>query len=133
MSEVFDDVREKLRLKQVVDQSTVTFPPGNNMGDLPVIFSNVQDPVNQESLTKMDKRERGLTSLLGAISDVGASEDPDDLDFFVERFLFHFFSGGASVDGWRASQLTQMCAGELKYEKRFKIASIKKQEKEDFV
>lgn len=133
MSSNFDDVVMKLKLKQVVDQSTVTVPPGNSQGDLPIIFGNVQAPENQESLTKMDKRERGLTSLLGAISDVGASEDPDDLDFFVYRFLFHFFSGGASIDGWRAEQFTQMCAGELKFGKKFKLMSIKKQEKEDFV
>lgn len=133
MSEVFRDVVEKLKLRHVVDQSAITMPPGSGGGDLPIVFENIQRRENQESLTNLTGREAGLCALLGAISDVGASEDPDDLDFFVDSFLYHFYASRASVKGWRGKSIERICTGDVNYDRKLNFARLKKQEKEDFV
>jgi hypothetical protein len=133
MSDVFDDVRDKLRLKQVVDQSTITLPPGGDVGDLPVIFENLHKPENQESGTNLSKQEAALCALLGAGADAGSVAKDDDLDFFCEQFLQRFYRTKASVDGFRSNQMVKICSGDVAFEHKMRFAKVKKQEKEEFV
>lgn len=124
------DIAEKLRLKQVVDQSSVTIPPFEGTGDLPTIFNNIQSPKNSKSFTKITTREAGLLSLLSAMS---RTQYWTTLNEFVTFFLEDFNSYKASVDGFRSKQIANICGGNVNYERKLEFARIKSKNKEDFV
>ncbi|MEO5351371.1 MAG: hypothetical protein H7836_17275 [Magnetococcus sp. YQC-3] len=130
MSTDFHDIAEQLRMRQVVDQSTVTVPPYGGVGDLPTIFNQMFDKENSKSTTNISSREAGLCALLSAMSKVTYKSSLND---FVTVFLNDFLTLKGSVEGFMSKQMANICSGNVQYERKLEFARIKGKEKEDFV
>lgn len=120
---------DRLRLKQVVDRSSVTVPPSGGVGDLPTVFGQMFDKTNTKHTTNISAREAALCSLLSAMS----LTDGEDLNQFVDDFLTEFYALKSSVKGWKGRQMANICSGNVDYEKKLEFARIKSRQKEDFV
>lgn len=126
----FQDIAEKLRLKKVTEQSSITIPPQHSVGDLPTIFNQMFNTKNIKTLSFINKKEAVICALLSAMSRV-KTDTP--LEKFVEYFLEDYLSLKSSIKGYRSKQISNICAGNVELERKLEYARLKNKEKEDFV
>jgi len=125
-----ENIGDRLRLKAVVDQSSVSYPPNSGVGDLPTIFNQIADDKKSRHYTIIDNRECGLCALLSAMSKVTYESTLND---FVDTFLNEFLVLKASIKGEKMKKLANICAGNVELERRLEFARIKSKKQEEFV
>jgi len=124
----YRDIAEKLRLKNVVDQSSVTIPPQTSVGDLPTIFGQITDDNKGKHYTIISSREAAVCALLESMK-----QNTSDIDEFTSNFLNAFYVLKGSVKGYKIKKMAEIVSGNVQYERKLEFARIKNREKEDFV